>query len=225
MNKAIELAATGLIAAIIASPVSAATVSFTGDGNFSGLSNCTGCSISGGGNFLNMSGINPSTMTITDVSNSVSTNTNDTVLGSITWVNNPSFLTDQNFNVNYSFTLSFTSPANQTDTQTFNLNITQPTNPPGDNVFNISNATLQGLGPFTLPGVTISDLKFTQVGAGSYDGSTWTNPEGGTSVLEITADFTAAVPEASTWAMLVIGFAGIGFLAYRRKSQQSLRLV
>ena len=224
MKKAIELAATGLIAAIIASPVSAATVTYTGDGNFSGLSNCIGCSISGSGNSLNMSGLNPSTLTITDVSNSVSTNTNDTVLGSITWVNNASFFSDQNFNVNYSFTLSFTSPANQTDTQTFNLNITQPTNPPGDNVFNISNATLQGLGPFTLPGVTISDLKFTQVGAGSYDGSTWTNPEGGTSVLNITADFTAAVPEASTWAMLVIGFAGIGFLAYRRKSQQPLRL-
>jgi hypothetical protein len=27
----------------------------------------------------------------------------------------------------------------------------------------------------------------------------------------------AAVPEASTWAMLLIGFAGIGFAAYRRK--------
>jgi PEP-CTERM motif len=30
-----------------------------------------------------------------------------------------------------------------------------------------------------------------------------------------------AVPEASTWAMLVLGFAGIGFMAYRRKSQAS----
>jgi PEP-CTERM motif len=29
----------------------------------------------------------------------------------------------------------------------------------------------------------------------------------------------APVPEPSTWAMLIIGFAGIGFLAYRRKSQ------
>jgi hypothetical protein len=34
----------------------------------------------------------------------------------------------------------------------------------------------------------------------------------------------AAVPEASTWAMFLIGFAGIGSLAYRRKRQQ-LRLV
>ena len=28
---------------------------------------------------------------------------------------------------------------------------------------------------------------------------------------------TAAVPEASTWAMLILGFAGVGFMAYRRK--------
>jgi len=35
----------------------------------------------------------------------------------------------------------------------------------------------------------------------------------------------AAVPEPATWAMLVVGFAGIGFMAYRRKSSgQSFRL-
>jgi choice-of-anchor C domain-containing protein len=28
-----------------------------------------------------------------------------------------------------------------------------------------------------------------------------------------------AVPEASTWAMMILGFAGVGFMAYRRKSQ------
>lgn len=38
--------------------------------------------------------------------------------------------------------------------------------------------------------------------------------------------FTPAVPEISTWAMLVLGFAGVGFLAYRRKGQgAALRLV
>ena len=29
----------------------------------------------------------------------------------------------------------------------------------------------------------------------------------------------AAVPEPSTWAMLVLGFAGVGFMAYRRRNQ------
>jgi hypothetical protein len=31
-----------------------------------------------------------------------------------------------------------------------------------------------------------------------------------------------AVPEPSTYAMLILGFAGVGFMAYRRKSQPAL---
>jgi len=37
-------------------------------------------------------------------------------------------------------------------------------------------------------------------------------------------DNTPAVPEASTWAMMMLGFFGVGFLAYRRKNQGSVRL-
>jgi hypothetical protein len=33
-----------------------------------------------------------------------------------------------------------------------------------------------------------------------------------------------AVPEASTWAMMLLGFAGVGFAAYRRKSTAKFRL-
>lgn len=36
--------------------------------------------------------------------------------------------------------------------------------------------------------------------------------------------FEAAVPEPSTWAMLLLGFFGIGVMAYRRKSKPALRL-
>jgi PEP-CTERM motif len=38
------------------------------------------------------------------------------------------------------------------------------------------------------------------------------------------APFTIAlaVPEPSTWAMLILGFAGIGFMAYRRQAKPSL---
>jgi hypothetical protein len=32
------------------------------------------------------------------------------------------------------------------------------------------------------------------------------------------------VPEPSTWAMMILGFFGVGFMAYRRRSQMSLRL-
>jgi hypothetical protein len=34
--------------------------------------------------------------------------------------------------------------------------------------------------------------------------------------------FAGAVPEPSTWAMMVLGFAGVGFMAYRRKSKPAL---
>ncbi len=35
-------------------------------------------------------------------------------------------------------------------------------------------------------------------------------------------DATASVPEPSTWAMMLLGFAGIGFMAYRRKAKPAL---
>ncbi|HEY1782551.1 MAG TPA: PEP-CTERM sorting domain-containing protein [Roseiarcus sp.] len=33
---------------------------------------------------------------------------------------------------------------------------------------------------------------------------------------------TAAVPEPSTWAMIILGFAGLGFMGYRRKDKMAL---
>ncbi|MEH2515780.1 choice-of-anchor C domain-containing protein [Bradyrhizobium sp. AZCC 1610] len=33
-----------------------------------------------------------------------------------------------------------------------------------------------------------------------------------------------AIPEPSTWAMMILGFLGVGFVAYRRKSEAALRV-
>ena len=33
-----------------------------------------------------------------------------------------------------------------------------------------------------------------------------------------------AVPEPSTWVMMLLGFVGVGFVAYRRKSKLNLRI-
>jgi hypothetical protein len=38
------------------------------------------------------------------------------------------------------------------------------------------------------------------------------------------ARLTDPIPEPSTWAMMILGFFGIGFMAYRRKSKPALRL-
>jgi hypothetical protein len=35
----------------------------------------------------------------------------------------------------------------------------------------------------------------------------------------VSFDAVAPVPEPSTWAMMLLGFAGVGFMAYRRKSK------
>ena len=48
----------------------------------------------------------------------------------------------------------------------------------------------------------------TVVNSGGFAGVTYT---------EVTA-----VPEPSTWAMVILGFAGVGFMAYRRKSKLAL---
>jgi hypothetical protein len=66
--------------------------------------------------------------------------------------------------------------------------------------------------PLYFPGykVTINPLVLGPDGIGSYPG-----------VLEATI---SSVPEPSTWAMMILGFMGVGFLAYRRKNQPAFRI-
>ena len=57
----------------------------------------------------------------------------------------------------------------------------------------------------------------------SVAGSGYPVAENGT--LTVSPEFlTSAVPESSTWAMMILGFLGLGFMAYRRKSNNSFRL-
>jgi hypothetical protein len=59
---------------------------------------------------------------------------------------------------------------------------------------------------------TTGQLVFTETGPSDQQGNILDNV-----VL-------SAVPETSTWAMMILGFFGVGFMAYRRKNQSSLRL-
>jgi PEP-CTERM motif len=43
------------------------------------------------------------------------------------------------------------------------------------------------------------------------------------SLDDVSVNVASAVPEPSTWAMLLIGFAGLGFMAYRRKKIVTLQ--
>jgi hypothetical protein len=66
----------------------------------------------------------------------------------------------------------------------------------------------QGFGgsAFLNAGLYYLDISGVNLGTGGYGGDIATVPQ------------VAAVPEASTWAMMLAGFFGLGFMAYRKKN-------
>ncbi len=50
------------------------------------------------------------------------------------------------------------------------------------------------------------------------------NANGGAETFTAVGAPVAAVPEPSTWAMMILGFMGVGFMAYRRKGKPALRV-
>jgi PEP-CTERM motif len=52
-------------------------------------------------------------------------------------------------------------------------------------------------------------------------GATFANAQGGPET--ITAAHIGAVPEPSTWAMMILGFVGVGFMTYRRRANVTFR--
>jgi hypothetical protein len=52
----------------------------------------------------------------------------------------------------------------------------------------------------------------------------FTDASGNTFTVETIAPSISAVPEPSTWAMMMLGFTGVGFMAYRRRHDQSYAL-
>jgi hypothetical protein len=81
------------------------------------------------------------------------------------------------------------------------------------NPYQFTSATLNG--SFS---VAVNAGDVITFGAFSADGCC------GAATTTIT-NFTTAVPEPSTWAMMILGFFGVGFMAYRRKQNgPALRL-
>jgi len=78
--------------------------------------------------------------------------------------------------------------------------------------------------PGLFPGVNM-DL-FNSFDAHSLDFATYyLGYQPGTNLTQtetLTFGAAPAVPEPSTWAMMLLGFAGVGFMAYRRKSKPAL---
>jgi hypothetical protein len=221
------LATTALI--VLSGAAKADQVTYTSSGTFNTI-NCVGCSGSGTATY-NMSGLNNSTLTAVAGAGNfpVPANTNDSVLGSIRWTNNASILTDTSFDVRYTFNINFTAPTGAAASTPFFLDVTQTYNPLGDFIsgFNrpVSFAALEGL---NLGGNTLlTDVHWELAGAGNgvFDGNGWYNSEGHTATLNLVGDFISvgqqvgAVPEASTWAMMLLGFAGIVVMGAKRRRE------
>jgi hypothetical protein len=99
----------------------------------------------------------------------------------------------------------------------------------GSDTANASGTGVNGLNIIT-NGTNESSHSLT----GSYEyyffGLATTDTQWGDNVLLASltgtpTNLTNGVPEPSTWAMLILGFFGIGFVAYRQKGKPALRLV
>ena len=74
---------------------------------------------------------------------------------------------------------------------------------------------------FDVSGMQVANLEALEGTNIWFASDIWnTNPGGATGFVAA----TQAVPETSTWAMMILGFMGVGFMAYRRRGQPSLRL-
>jgi hypothetical protein len=72
-----------------------------------------------------------------------------------------------------------------------------------------------------LPGATFGSFS-EAIGNTPYgNGGISLNFAGSEAVGDITIGLTSDVPEPSTWAMMILGFCGLGFMAYRRKQNGS----
>lgn len=79
--------------------------------------------------------------------------------------------------------------------------------------FQISGTTL-GFTQYASPDLFTGSAADPQFILGTFSLNSITS---GPATLTISA--VAAVPEPSTWAMMILGFAGVGFMAYRRRNQ------
>lgn len=69
----------------------------------------------------------------------------------------------------------------------------------------------------------LNDIMASTAGTERFTvGATFANSQGGQDAIQA-VNLTTAVPEPSTWAMIIIGFASVGFAAYRRR-KPSIRL-
>jgi hypothetical protein len=104
------------------------------------------------------------------------------------------------------------NPPTVTSFGTFSYDVTCESCNSGTTDFSISASA------FPQPG-TIQSSDFVANSDGLYFIAEVTNPNGATAFI---GSFASAVPETSTWAMMILGFVGLGAMTYRRRKQVAL---
>jgi hypothetical protein len=94
--------------------------------------------------------------------------------------------------------------------------------------FNIPNASDPADASLVIcsqPGFTCGNFSGNEtVFASGYALAGTTSVFFATTETVITPPVTPGVPEPSTWAMIILGFAGLGFMGYRRKDKMALNV-
>lgn len=101
-------------------------------------------------------------------------------------------------------------------------------NAPSDVGFYFNGTPVVYLNPVTAMGytqysatVTATGIDTFAVGARNDPGLVWIDNVSVSPAISAASTVAAAVPEASTWAMMLAGFVGLGFAGYRKAARMS----
>jgi PEP-CTERM motif len=122
----------------------------------------------------------------------------------------------------------------------FNVSFLSPFDLPADHYFFVPQVELDNGDFFWLSSVRPIVSPGTPFPVGATDLQAWTRDEmldpdwlrigtdivgTGTFNMAFSLEGVNAVPEPAAWTMMILGFAGVGFMAYRRKSKPALMAV
>lgn len=174
-------------------------------------------------------GTSQAAIVLSPASGDLGTNPNETFsVSGIHEQNQPS-------NLLVDFTLALTSLSD------FSASLTQSFNTAADKISQLTLSLFRGTvgsGTLVTSGLANPSGPKSQAAGISYDNAlagsyylevTGVVPNGHPVAIDLTVAGTTstiagAVPEPATWAMMLLGFMGVGFVAYRRRAGSSLRL-
>jgi hypothetical protein len=205
----------GLIGAAVflSAPAKATTFDYYTEGCF-GWSGCTVHSNSTyNSSDLGFTGQGTSTHPSGDINPTLPATIN---LGDLTWNGS------RESNVPFVLDVKFTAPGTGTDV--FDASLSGKAIDDGKGHLTITFSTLQQSFDNGLYELSI-DTPDTITITGAYDRySNWYNCDNTTGDVELKGVITPSVPEPSTWAMMIMGFFGVGFVAYRRRNSVNFRI-